>query len=69
MSVDLTILEVYIFLYFTWYILQPLVQRNFYNQPADICLKIKKNVCEEVTKIHAKSDLTIVVCFVLDIYV
>ena len=46
-----------------------LVQRAFYNQPAEACLKIKKNVCVEVIKIHAKRDLANVVCLVLDIYV
>ena len=46
-----------------------LVQTNFYNQPAETCLKIKKNVCVEVIKIHAKTDLAIAVCLVLEIYV
>ena len=46
-----------------------LVQRTFYNQPAETCLKIRKNVCVEVIKIQPKNDLVIVAGLVLYIFV
>ena len=58
----------YMLIYFTLYISGFSVQRNLFNQPTEAYLKAK-NVSVTVFNIHAWSDLAIVVCLVLDIYV
>ena len=55
-------------IYFTVYISEFSVQRTLFNQPTEAYLKAK-NVSLTVFNIHAWSDLAIVVCLVLDIYV
>ena len=55
-------------IYFTVNISEFSVQRTLFNQPTEAYLKAK-NVSVTVFNIHAWSDLAIVVCLVLDIFV